>query len=99
MMTKGQSSTTVDETAVRETFGLPPEIPDETVNRGVDDAIVRGDLETARDRLAETVPTVCERSTPSNGADCERPVRCHRYDPSVDAEPWSWPRSIDGDDG
>ncbi|MXV60795.1 ATP-binding cassette domain-containing protein [Natronorubrum sp. JWXQ-INN-674] len=87
-------TTAVDEATVRETFGLPSDIPDERVDRGVDDAvdaIVRGDLEVARDRLAEAIPTVCERSTPSDGTDCERPVRCHRYDPSVDAEPLSWP--------
>ncbi|TYL40388.1 peptide ABC transporter ATP-binding protein [Natronococcus pandeyae] len=85
----------VDESTVRVAFDLPSTIPDETVDRAVDDAIRSlsdGDLEAARARLAEAFPTVCERAEPNTGDERERSVRCHRYDSSVEAAPRSWMR-------
>nr|WP_306060235.1 oligopeptide/dipeptide ABC transporter ATP-binding protein [Natronococcus sp. AD5] len=85
----------VDESAVRAAFDLPPTIPDETVDRAVDDSVRSlsdGDLETARARLADAIPTVCERREPKSGDERGRAVRCHRYDSSIEAEPLPWTR-------
>ncbi|ELY43011.1 ABC transporter ATP-binding protein [Natronorubrum tibetense] len=86
----------LDDATVRDRFDLPATLQDETVDRGVNEAIsalITGDLQAARDRLSETVPTVCERQTPT---DTEREpghsVCCHRYDPAIEAEPRSWVR-------
>jgi peptide/nickel transport system ATP-binding protein len=89
------SESTVDAAAVREAFGLPAEIPDDDVRRGVDEAIealCRGDRAAARELLAETLPSICERATPAT-AECDgRSVQCHRYDSEREAEPLSWQR-------
>ncbi|WP_290810234.1 oligopeptide/dipeptide ABC transporter ATP-binding protein [Halovivax sp.] len=80
----------IDSATVREAFGLPERIPDESVSRAVDaavDALGRGRHEAAADELAAALPTVCEREAPAESTHDGRPVRCHRYDPSVDATP------------
>ncbi|WP_204365912.1 ABC transporter ATP-binding protein [Halobiforma nitratireducens] len=82
----------IDEETVRDAFGLPTTISDAHAARAVDDAveaIASGDLEGASDRLADAFPTVCERDSPDDGDACERQVRCHRYDSTLEAEPRS----------
>jgi len=83
----------IDESTIRDRFGLPDELPDETAGRAVSDAIealLDGDGRTACDRLADTFTTPCEREQPVDAEHNDRPVRCHRYDPDVDAEPLHW---------
>jgi len=85
----------VDETTVRERFGLPANLPDDAADRALDDAIqalLRENEAEACDRLADAFPSHCERDEPIDADHEGRPVRCHRYDPTVDAEPLSWSR-------
>jgi peptide/nickel transport system ATP-binding protein len=82
----------VDPATVRETFDLPASIPDDGVDAAVTDAaesVAAGDIDGAGDRLAEAIPTVCEREEPTDSDHAGRLVRCHRYDTAVDAEPRS----------
>ena len=79
---------------IRDHFGLPESLPDDTVDRAVSEAIeavTAEDLDRATELLAETASTVCERQEPSESNHEGRPVSCHRYDPDVEAEPWPWP--------
>ena len=83
----------VEATTVREVFDLPDRIPDDAVSHAVDvavDAVASGDLDRAADELATTLPSVCERVVPVESVHEGRPVRCHRYDPSREAEPRDW---------
>lgn len=83
-----------EETTVREHFGIAESLPDETVDGAVSEAIAAigdGDIERASDRLAEALPTVCERESPAESEHDGRPVACHRYDSDIDAEPLPWP--------
>jgi len=70
---------------VRAAFDLPPSLADEAVDEAVTgaiEALESGDLDTARERLEETVTSVCERESPAlTGEHTDRPVACHRYDP------------------
>ncbi|MEF8780947.1 MAG: oligopeptide/dipeptide ABC transporter ATP-binding protein [Haloferacaceae archaeon] len=78
---------------VRETFDLPPKIGDPDADRAVGEAVealARGDVESASDRLAGAFPTVCERNAPAEFDVEGRLVRCHRYDPDADAAPLPW---------
>ncbi len=80
--------------AVRESFDLGSSLPDETVERAVDEAseaVAAGDLERATEQLADVTAAVCERETPDATHE-GRPVACHRYDPGVEADPLPWPR-------
>jgi peptide/nickel transport system ATP-binding protein len=80
-----RNGATVDE-AVRTGFGLPAKLPDGSVEAAVAaaiDAIEDGDVEAAREPLAETVTSVCEREAPApSDAAADHPVACHRYDPT-----------------
>ncbi len=81
-----------DEAAVRAAFDLPATTGDERVDRAVDAAVtalVGGEREAAADRLAEALPTVCERAAPAAVEVDGRPVSCHRYDPDRPGEPRS----------
>ncbi len=92
----GSEDAAVTPATVREAFALPDRLPDDAVERAVADAvsaIVHGDLEAAHRRLAETVPSVCERAEPIAVVESDRTVRCHRYDPGVEAEPRTWSRN------
>lgn len=86
----------IDDATVRERFDLPATLQDGAVDRGVDaavSALIAGDLQAARDRLSETVPTVCERRTPTaTERETGHSVCCHRYDSTIEAEPRSWER-------
>ncbi|WP_440769790.1 ABC transporter ATP-binding protein [Natronorubrum sp. DTA28] len=81
---------------VRDRFDLPATLQDDAVDTGVDEAIsalIAGDLQTARDRLSEAVPTVCEQRVPTaTEHEAGHSVCCHRYDSTVEAEPRSWER-------
>lgn len=86
---------TADDAAasVRAHFGLPEPIPNGPVEAAVEeaiDAIERGELERAAERLAETVTTVCERDRPEAVERANRLTACHRYDPSIGADPQPW---------
>jgi len=84
----------VDAAAVRAAFGLGPKLPDESVEAAVAEAaeaVARGDTGRAADRLTATVTTICEREQPAACDEGETTVRCHRYDPAVDADPRDWP--------
>lgn len=79
---------------IREHFGLPDPLPDDTAEQTVQEAITavqRGHTERASERLAETFTSVCEQRSPSAATDDGRPVACHRYDPEIDADPRPWP--------
>jgi len=82
--TNGDSPTNAA-AAIRRAFDLPATIPDEGVEEAVTgaiDALEQGALETARERLAGTVTSVCERDSPTlTDEHTDRPVACHRYDP------------------
>ncbi len=85
----GELPAGLDGSTVRERFELPETVPDDDVDRAVDEAIARledGNRKAAADRLAETTASVCEREPPEAVAD-GRPVACHRYDPAVEADP------------
>lgn len=91
----------VDEAQVRDVFGLPDEIPDESVDAAVNtaiDAITSGDLDEASKAMATELTTYCERHEPSEISHNDTTVSCHRYDDSVDAEPLPWPAESHGDD-
>ncbi|MEF8826111.1 MAG: oligopeptide/dipeptide ABC transporter ATP-binding protein [Halapricum sp.] len=78
---------------IRQEFGLPAQLADETVDSGVDtaiDALSRGDRDVALDRMRESLPTVCEREQPGESTVDGRMVRCHRYDPEQPGQPRSW---------
>jgi peptide/nickel transport system ATP-binding protein len=79
---------------VRAAFGVPETISEERVDSAIEEAIdslTHGDLQRARDRLAEAIPSVCERKAPSDIEEEGRRVACHRYDPAVEGEELSWP--------
>ncbi|SDQ19544.1 ABC transporter ATP-binding protein [Natronobacterium texcoconense] len=81
------------DTTIRERFGLPDPIPDDDLERAVDDAITAvttDDHKRAAARLADTIETVCERCSPETVDHDGRPVACHRYDPEIDADPRPW---------
>jgi len=76
---------------VREAFDLPSPIADEAVEAAVSDAIAalaEDDLQGARDRLADTISSVCEHEAPElTDEHTGRPVACHRYDPEQPGTP------------
>jgi peptide/nickel transport system ATP-binding protein len=79
-----------DPAAIRDAFDLPDRVPDDTYARAVEAAVTAladGDLETATERLESTVETVCEREAPEKQSVDGVTVRCHRYDPEIEAEP------------
>jgi len=81
------------ESAIRTHFGLPETIPDDRIDRVVNDALTAvadGDEDRASEVLADEISTVCERQSPAGSDHDGRPVSCHRYDPDIDAEPLSW---------
>jgi peptide/nickel transport system ATP-binding protein len=83
-----------DATTVRDHFGIAETLPDDAVERAVSEAVAAvsdGDVERAAERLADAVPTICERQSPVDADHEGRPVACHRYDPDIDAEPLPWP--------
>ncbi|MDG5759264.1 ATP-binding cassette domain-containing protein [Natronococcus sp. A-GB1] len=87
------SGTRVDPETVRDAFDLPTDLPNEGIEDAVEAAtraVADGDLERARERLAESLSTVCERTQPEAGDECEHLVRCHRYDSTIEAEPIPW---------
>lgn len=84
----------VEPTDVREYFDLPESIDVTGVEGAVSsavDAVARGEVDRAANTLADALPTPCERNTPDESRFNGRPVHCHRYDPSVAAEPQQWP--------
>ena len=84
------SDSGVDPGTVRAEFELPPRLADSAVDSAVTDAaqaVARGEIDRAAERLAGALSTVCERAAPANADHAGRPVRCHRYDPAVDGEP------------
>jgi peptide/nickel transport system ATP-binding protein len=76
---------------IRAAFGLPASLPDPTVEdavSGATEALENGDLDAARERLAGTVTSVCERESPElTDEHASRPVACHRYDPDQPGDP------------
>jgi peptide/nickel transport system ATP-binding protein len=81
-----------DEDRIREEFDLPGSIPEEAIDAGIREAVsalTRGDRERASDVLESAIPTVCERESPADTNVDGCVVRCHRYDPAMDAEPIS----------
>ncbi|MFB6227473.1 MAG: ABC transporter ATP-binding protein [Halobacteriales archaeon] len=82
----------VDEERVREAFDLPASIEEDAVETGVAKAVsalADGDRDRASDILEAAIPTVCERESPADTSVDGCAVRCHRYDPAIDAEPTS----------
>ncbi|MEM4780976.1 MAG: ATP-binding cassette domain-containing protein [Halalkalicoccus sp.] len=78
---------------LRTTLSLPEHLPDDRLDRAVTEALfalARGERETARERLSETVPSACERERPVDVAVDGRCVTCHRYDPAATGEPLPW---------
>jgi peptide/nickel transport system ATP-binding protein len=80
--------------ALRAAFDLPDPVPHDGVEAAVADALAAldreaggRDPETAADRLAEALPTVCARTVPGDIEVEGRPVSCHRYDPEQPGEP------------
>ncbi|WP_276273680.1 oligopeptide/dipeptide ABC transporter ATP-binding protein [Haloarcula litorea] len=76
--------------AVRAALGLGEPVPDEPVEAAVADAaaaVADGDRERAAGRLADAVPTVCERESPDETAVNGCSVSCHRYDAAEPGEP------------
>lgn len=90
----GEPSGVSVDVLARSAFDIPEPVADEAVERAVSqavDAIESGSLPEAREKLAETVSTICERDNPTLSEETTaHPVACHRYDPSkpgdVDAE-------------
>jgi peptide/nickel transport system ATP-binding protein len=81
---------TTDPATIRAAFDLPASLPDADLDQAVDaavDALAGGNLNGAVETLASAVPTVCERETPAEWELDDQTASCHRYDPSVDAEP------------
>ncbi|WP_135305229.1 ABC transporter ATP-binding protein [Haloarcula amylovorans] len=79
-----------DAGAVRDVFDVPNEVPDETVERAVADAaasVADGNLTRASERLADALPTICERETPETTDVGGCSVQCHRYNPERAGEP------------
>ncbi|WP_372480324.1 oligopeptide/dipeptide ABC transporter ATP-binding protein [Halomicrobium sp. HM KBTZ05] len=79
-----------DPATIRSVFDLPGAIDDEAIAEGVDDAVAAladGDLDRASERLAAVLPSVCEQQVPATVTVDGRPVKCHRHDPAIDAEP------------
>ena len=79
---------------LRAAFDLPERLEDDGVEAALTaatDAVSAGDLATARERLGEVTATVCEREAPAPSAaasgPADRPVACHRYDPSMPGDP------------
>jgi peptide/nickel transport system ATP-binding protein len=80
----------VDAERVRAVFDLPDRIPDEAADSAVSDAVAalaRGEVDGARQSLADALGTVCEREAPSDTSVDGRTVRCHRHDPAVETDP------------
>ncbi|WP_254769230.1 oligopeptide/dipeptide ABC transporter ATP-binding protein [Salinilacihabitans rarus] len=79
------------EAGLRARFDLPERLADPAVDEAVSAAaaaVEAGDLAAARERLAEATTSVCERESPAlTDAHADRPVACHRFDPSVPGEP------------
>lgn len=70
------------------------DVPDETVEHAINGAIgelAAADRAAARERLEESITTVCEREEPTTCVDAEsgRTVCCHRHDPAIEAGPRS----------
>ena len=89
-----EDARSTDEAWLRNHFGIPETLPDETIEQAVSEAleaVTADDIDRAADLLADTASTVCERQDPVESDHEGRPVSCHRYDPDVDANPWPWP--------
>jgi peptide/nickel transport system ATP-binding protein len=70
--------------AVRDKYGLPPELGIETAERSLSatlGALVDGDEAAAETRLAEAFTSVCEREEPMGRKSDGRTVACHLYGP------------------
>ncbi len=79
------------ESGLRDEFGLPETLPDETVDAAVGDAIdalAREEIEAARGRLKDVTATVCERESPTlTDEHTAHEVACHRYTPELSGAP------------
>ncbi|MBX0295487.1 ABC transporter ATP-binding protein [Haloarcula nitratireducens] len=79
-----------DAAAVRDALDVSGEISDEAAERAVADAaaaVADGDPSRASERLADALPTVCEREAPETTDLEDRSVQCHRYEPERAGEP------------
>ena len=79
-----------DATRIRDAFDLPEQLPDETVEQAVSEAITTlqdDGTAAASEQLAVALPTVCERETPTERTTGNAQVHCHRYDPDKPGEP------------
>jgi peptide/nickel transport system ATP-binding protein len=77
--------------AVRAEFDLPDRLSDPSVESTLAEAlsdVADGDLERARERLAEAFPTVCEREHPElRSVGPDRTAACHLHDEARIEEP------------
>jgi len=69
--------------AVREDYGLPPELPDgdaDAVLSAAIEDVLAGDTESAAERLGDAFSTVCEREAPTLAeTDAGHPAACHLH--------------------
>jgi peptide/nickel transport system ATP-binding protein len=80
-----------DAGAVREEFALPGELEDGSAERVLDDAVdavVRGDVARAAERLGGEFTTVCEREEPRlQETDAGQLAACHLHDVETEVPP------------
>ncbi|WP_135821753.1 ABC transporter ATP-binding protein [Halostella litorea] len=75
--------------AIREEYGLPPELDADPAERAVADAldaVAAGDPDAAAERLSDRFHSICEREPPTNHGSGEREVACHLHRQSAEAD-------------